>query len=155
MKYAELYNNKIIKIHNSLPESWNNISNLFALSNEELSDLSWSGNDGYKFFPLIEEQAPDIDRRFYNIQGPNHTIDENNKVVYQSYMVVAKSNEEVWKIIRSQRNNKLSNTDWTQLPDVQLTSQEKEVYKIYRQSLRDITTQNDPFNIIWPEFNGQ
>jgi hypothetical protein len=38
--------------------------------------------------------------------------------------------------------------DWTQLLDVNLPN--KSIWAVYRQNLRNITTQPDPFNIIWP-----
>lgn len=53
-----------------------------------------------------------------------------------------------WPVVRSQRNALLSASDWTQLPDVPLAT--KETWAIYRQALRDITDQSDPFNIVWP-----
>ena len=39
----------------------------------------------------------------------------------------------------SYRNKGLKESDWTQLPDVSLSDYEKELWKKYRQSLRDIT----------------
>lgn len=53
-----------------------------------------------------------------------------------------------WPVVRSQRNALLSASDWTQLPDVPLAT--KETWAAYRQALRDITDQSDPFNIVWP-----
>lgn len=53
-----------------------------------------------------------------------------------------------WPIVRDKRNQLLAASDWTQLPDVPLAT--KEAWAIYRQALRDITEQPDPFNIIWP-----
>jgi len=52
-----------------------------------------------------------------------------------------------WQVIRTQRNQMLKDTDWTQLADVPV---DKAVWATYRQALRDITTQTDPFNITWP-----
>ncbi len=56
--------------------------------------------------------------------------------------------ETEWPLVRSQRNALLYASDWTQLPDVPLAN--KETWAIYRQALRDITEQTDPFNINWP-----
>ena len=51
-----------------------------------------------------------------------------------------------WGEIRTNRNNKLAETDWKASSDLTLSND----WKTYRQALRDITTQSDPFNITWP-----
>lgn len=49
------------------------------------------------------------------------------------------------------RNEMLANSDWTQLPDVPLTTEQKAEWGTYRQALRDITDQPGfPDNINWP-----
>jgi hypothetical protein len=53
-----------------------------------------------------------------------------------------------WAVIRSQRNQMLKDTDWTQVADAPVDNL---TWAIYRQELRDITTQDDPFNITWPK----
>lgn len=51
--------------------------------------------------------------------------------------------------VKNQRNILLSESDWTQLPDVQIHT--KQAWAMYRQELRDVTTQPGyPFNVIWP-----
>lgn len=56
--------------------------------------------------------------------------------------------DEAWTTVRFERDRRLLASDWTQLPDVPLTT--KEAWAVYRQALRDITLQPDPFNIAWP-----
>jgi hypothetical protein len=59
--------------------------------------------------------------------------------------------KEMASSIRNQRNVLLSECDWTQLYDVDLSDEDKNKWKEYRQSLRNITEQDDfPFNIEWP-----
>lgn len=58
--------------------------------------------------------------------------------------------EQQWSAIRQQRNGKLANCDWTQLPDAPLINTQTAEWATHRQALRDITTQADPFNIEWP-----
>lgn len=53
-----------------------------------------------------------------------------------------------WADVRRERNARLADCDWTQLPDAPVDAAS---WATYRQELRDITTQTDPFNIIWPE----
>lgn len=46
--------------------------------------------------------------------------------------------ENKWNLIRQYRNELLARCDWTQLPDVALTIEEKLAWGEYRQRLRDI-----------------
>ena len=57
---------------------------------------------------------------------------------------------EQWFVIRGQRIRKLRASDWSALPDVPMTVEKKSEWETYRQALRDVTTQSDPFNITWP-----
>ena len=57
-----------------------------------------------------------------------------------------------WAVIRSQRNQMLKDTDWTQVADAPVNNL---TWAVYRQALRDITTQTDPFKIIWPKYPGK
>ncbi len=52
-----------------------------------------------------------------------------------------------WAVVRAERNKLLAACDWTQLPDA---SADAAVWAVYRQALRDITDQANPFNITWP-----
>jgi len=58
--------------------------------------------------------------------------------------------DEKWNEVRQQRNLLLSQCDWTQLRDVFLTEDENDAWINYREALRDITLQPDPFNLTWP-----
>ena len=55
-----------------------------------------------------------------------------------------------WQEIREQRGGKLNSSDWTQLPDSPLTEEQKNAWRQYRQELRDITNQANPFEVIYP-----
>ena len=53
-----------------------------------------------------------------------------------------------WNVIRAERNKLLVESDWTQLPDAPVDAA---AWATYRQALRDITTQANPFAIVWPQ----
>jgi hypothetical protein len=55
-----------------------------------------------------------------------------------------------WKTVRFKRDKKLQACDWTVLPDIPMDPVRKTEWETYRQELRDITDQPDPFNINWP-----
>ena len=84
--------------------------------------------------------------------GPALLIDG---VWTQNYIVTNLSPDESavkveaqWTVIRAERNAKLVASDWTQVADAPVDATQ---WATYRQALRDITAQPDPFNILWPE----
>jgi hypothetical protein len=59
--------------------------------------------------------------------------------------------QEAMANVRSERNKRLVESDWTQLPDVNLSAAKKAQWAVYRQALRDITD-NFEWNVTkWPE----
>lgn len=51
--------------------------------------------------------------------------------------------------VREERNQKLKDSDWTQLPDSPV---DKEAWAVYRQDLRNISQQAGfPWDVTWPE----
>lgn len=54
-------------------------------------------------------------------------------------------------VIKKQRAELLSLSDWTQIPNGPLTQEQQQLWAVYRQELRDITSQSGyPFNVVWP-----
>lgn len=145
MKYAYVENGQVKDIRQSLPNVWNNISNFNTLDDNTVKEFGWLP------YTFIEGQTGDD----YIIIGSNFEILENEVIEHQ--ITRLKTNEEkeqdkqnMWNIIREERNKKLLDSDWTQLADSPLTNQKQTEWQIYRQSLRDITTQLNPFSIEWP-----
>ena len=63
-----------------------------------------------------------------------------------------KRTQDKWKNIRSNRNGFLAQTDWTQLPDVDLLPELLQAMKEYRQKLRDLTKDFDnPDDVLFPD----
>ena len=62
---------------------------------------------------------------------------------------MATKDAEQAQAIRQQRNQKLTESDWTQVADAPV---DKQVWATYRQALRDVTTQTGfPWTITWPD----
>lgn len=74
---------------------------------------------------------------------PHHVFDYTTK-----QWIDPRTPETEWPLVRAKRDRLIAATDWTQLPDVPLAT--KEMWANYRQALRDVTLQADPFNIVWP-----
>ena len=52
------------------------------------------------------------------------------------------------KSVRTTRNEKLKDSDWTQIADAPV---DKEIWATYRQALRDVPTQSGfPWEVTWP-----
>jgi len=76
--------------------------------------------------------------------GLVHTV-QDQKNAYKAII-----DKQVAESVRTQRNKLLDDTDWTQSRDVVLDNDADLI--IYRQELRDITTQSGfPHNVIWPQ----
>ena len=71
----------------------------------------------------------------YNVKVESTTSDEQTALINQQ-----------WANIRFQRDRKLQDTDWRASSDRTLTDD----WRAYRQALRDVPTQSDPYNITWP-----
>ncbi len=55
-----------------------------------------------------------------------------------------------WARVREQRNQLLQASDWTQIEDYDLGA-DRAAWAVYRQALRDIGDQPNPFAITWPQ----
>lgn len=78
-------------------------------------------------------------------QDATHIID-NTPVT----LVPAVTIERLLVSIRQVRNVKLIESDWTQIPDAPLSSEQKAAWATYRQALRDFPDTCDPTNPAWP-----
>jgi len=58
--------------------------------------------------------------------------------------------EDQWLLVRLQRDEKLQQSDWTVIRAVDEGNPIPTDWQTYRQQLREITNQTDPFHIIWP-----
>lgn len=81
----------------------------------------------------------------------------SGSVYVQTYQItdadsetIEKRKEIKWAEVRTTRNTLLSESDWTQFQDSPITGSTLTEWQTYRQSLRDVTSQSDPYNIIWP-----
>lgn len=54
-------------------------------------------------------------------------------------------------VVKQKRDDFLYKSDWTQIPNNPLTPEQQQAWAVYRQELRDVTSQSGyPFNVIWP-----
>jgi len=127
----------------NLRDSLPNVSLPASLSNEQL--VEW---DMYE----VQFSAAPNDYTKNIIEGTPTLIDGN---YYQNWIQTDATESEIeqrledkWFEIREIRNQLLMECDWTQLSDI--STEIKNLWSNYRQDLRDITNQTNPFNITWP-----
>jgi hypothetical protein len=107
-----------------------------------------SGGTVYQFsMPSGVEQ---IDGKWYtkHILGPVFTDTEDATAAEQEAAYKAQKDAEQAKAVRTDRNQRLKDTDWTQVADAPV---DKAAWAAYRQELRDITAQAGfPWEVQWP-----
>ena len=105
----------------------------------------------YKVIPV------GLDDSDYTKKYEEGTPIQSGSVYVQNWIITSASAEEItereniqWDEVRSERNRLLTECDWTQFQDTPISGSKLTEWQAYRQSLRDITTQSNPFEIIWP-----
>ncbi|WP_018692528.1 tail fiber assembly protein [Algicola sagamiensis] len=57
-----------------------------------------------------------------------------------------------WRLVRTKRDQLLSQSDYTQIADYPLTDDTRQAWSIYRQALRDLPNNTQhPDEIVWPQ----
>lgn len=120
--------------HVSFPAQIND-ADLAAVGLQPVADMPQPFNDGSK---VITELPPILIDGVWQRQWQSEDAPAS---------VLAERLNQQWAAIRQQRNEKLSATDWTQLPDAPV---DQATWALYRQALRDVPQQDDPFAIVWP-----
>jgi hypothetical protein len=139
-KWALVENNEVKELHDLLPKSWRNVSGLRLSENnlEYLKSLGW--------LPVEYVEEPyDTEKYFvesynYNIQS-NRVVGTNKLSEKEDYNNRPYFEKEAFlSLLRTERDKRLKESDWTQLQDVQeiFTEEEKNDWKNYRQQLRDL-----------------
>ncbi len=143
--YILVENGEVKGYPQPLPRNWADVSNFYLLEDEQVRSYGWYP---VRFVPA-EKTDNDV------VMGQSFVIEGDEVVQYEQIRPkteseIAEETNQKWQNIRSQRNSLLSESDWTQLPDSPLLSEKKIEWSVYRQELRDVTSQSDPNNIIWP-----
>ena len=81
----------------------------------------------------------------------------SGSVYVQTWNIADATEEEInikiaekWLEVRDIRDSLLSQSDWTQFQDSPISGSTLTEWQTYRQSLRDITSQSNPFDLVWP-----
>ena len=117
-------------------------------------------NRKYKFYKYIETPTGMWEGNMTTVirEWTNpHTGEKLINLPYRYFKEVHQWTEEqfleaykpdMWDEIREIRDTLLTETDWVSGDDVPTGHKTK--WQAYRQALRDVTNQSDPYNITWP-----
>jgi hypothetical protein len=102
---------------------------------------------GYSSYP---SDIVDVTDRYQEIFEALNSQNKEISFEFGDVVLVEKPKKEItWDQIKKERNALLLESDWTQLLDVNLPN--KEEWKVYRQQLREITTNfSNPNEVIFP-----
>lgn len=110
--------------------------------------------DDFGFDPVLEGPQPALIPPYQYAQRDG--VEEIDGQWFTKYVAAepdaegkAAMDEEQAKKVRADRNQRLAECDWTQLPDAPV---DQAIWAVYRQELRDISSQEGfPWTIIWPD----
>lgn len=147
MRYVYVQNNQVIDGPRMLPLVWENISNFNVLDDVALKSYGWYP---HRFVPATVDET-------VVITGSTFSIEEDEVVEYQTVRAKTESEiaadvEQKWVNIKAQRAIYLAESDWTQLVDSPIAGTPlQELWREYRQALRDITNDPNPDSVVWPQ----
>lgn len=97
----------------------------------------------------IQELSEELKLAYRNIPGPTYLWNPR-----QGGWIDTRTQEEIvqqqWDLIKRQQKQILNNTDWLVIRAIDTNTTIPADWQQYRQQIRDITNQQDPFNIQWP-----
>ena len=156
MKYAKAKDGKIVQYPYGMKQLKVDNPHTIYHSNDiaAIYPTTIDGRDNGFYLVAVEETPPPAITPYERLCEELPYRDAEG-VWRQFWSIVKLSDEAVaniknskWADIREIRNQKLRDCDWTQMPDSPV---QDSLWHPYRQALRDITLQDDPFNIVWPE----
>jgi hypothetical protein len=100
----------------------------------------------YDVYEVTEAQPPSYDS---STQTLSQAVELVEDVWTQVWTVAPLPQDQTESNIRSQRDDRLTRSDWTQVADAPV---DKQAWADYRQALRDVPSQAGfPYSVIWPE----
>jgi len=100
---------------------------------------------GYSF--ILNDPKPTYEELSHDVKAS--LVEEREGRWYQTWKVVQRDDAD--SRVRAERNKLLADTDWVVVMHTEKGTNIPAKWEIYRQDLRDITTQTDfPYDVSWP-----
>jgi len=124
--------NKEILSVGKMPETWKNITGMSNLTGEAAYDLSWAGYENFGFLTKDELLNFGFTQELLNDSSRADTARQS-------------------ALVKTERNKLLAASDWSQLPDANISEEKVLKWREYRQALRDLPNQPGfPWDIVIP-----
>ena len=114
-------------------------------------------NDYVEVDPVHQNKmTPDLPTKYVYLNGQLEALPpkqfDHQVMDYAQRQWVNPPDEAQWIVVRRTRNRLLLDSDWTDTASApaRLGQALHQPWLTYRQALRDITLQTDPFAIVWP-----
>ena len=112
--------------------------------------IGWSQDSS-----VVSQAQTDLNIPSYDIKTQSIFWENGSIIVKNDDVKIKNESEKPMRLLRQQRNQKLSETDWMALNDVAVSAE----WKTYRQALRDLPATAEPkldergnlVNVTWPE----
>lgn len=151
-KYCYIENNEVTLINQTLPTTWQNVSNFHKLPDNILKIYGW--------LPLTieSENKPVFVSSQYVIEenGVKEIIVTRDKTSEEINEELEKETEQKWEEVRNKRNQLLNESDFLLLLDrwnTFSTEKQNEILN-YRQVLRDLPQNfQSPEEVVWPNLS--
>lgn len=123
-----------------LPPNPQTLFNDFGVTTYELSSCPHAST-AKKYFKFVETPVLNADKSATQTWTEVAMNNDEKKAAYDAKVIE----------VKTQRANMLNLSDWTQLSDIPLDEATKQSWGVYRQALRDVSTQSGyPWDIAWP-----
>jgi hypothetical protein len=121
------------------------------LKNFKTGEFHWSSYQ----FPVEEIPREEVDALYEKLVELYILFVSSNKNTYNDKLKAAYVGQSIvnWNKIRILRKFMLDESDWTLLPDSTVSDEEKEMWKLYRNTLRNIPQEQkdyDPYQVNFP-----
>ena len=119
--------------------------------NFKTGEFYWSSYQ----FPAEEIPREDVDALYEKLVELYILFVSSNKNTYNNKLKATYIGQSVvnWNKIRFLRKFMLEESDWTLLPDSTISDEEKEMWKLYRNTLRNIPQEqgdSNPYDVVFP-----
>lgn len=155
MLWAETKGKKIVKWPlnaNQLRAALPNVT--LPATNKELETVTRiEGPDGTVFLGVESAAPPAATKPLHKVGIGAPKWNAAGDGLVRTFIEEPRTQKEIdarWEAVRVHRKKLLMASDWTQMADVTLEPSAAAAVTAYRQALRDVTDQADPFNLTWP-----